>query len=117
MPIDLKRRLILLDLLDRDDVFEHVRVVFQVGGLRDAGGDHGGGAVGEDDRVDVRGRAQLLARFGDVREDAEGVVGLEEGLQVGFGEGEGVFGEGVFEGLQGYVGEVFVLACVLWEVC
>jgi hypothetical protein len=33
-------------------------------------------------------------------------------LQVGVGEREGVFGEGVFEGLEGYVGEIFILAWV-----
>jgi hypothetical protein len=89
-------------------------VVFEGGGFGDAVGDHGVGAVGEDDGVDVGRRAQFFAGFGDVREDGEGVVGGEEGLQVGGGEGEGVFGEGVFEGLEGYVGEVFVLAWRTW---
>ena len=77
MTVHLKRRLELLDLLHRDNVLEHIRVVFQIWGLGDAVGDHCGRAVGEDDGVDVGRRAQFLARFGDVREDAEGVVGFE----------------------------------------
>jgi hypothetical protein len=35
-------------------------------------------------------------------------------LEVFFGEGQGAFGEGVFEGLDGHVGKVFVLA--YWDV-
>jgi hypothetical protein len=110
MVIDFGRGLEFLDFLDGDDVFEDVGVLLQVGRLGHAAIDHSVCAVGEDDGVDVRGRAQLLARAGDVGEDAEGVVGFEEGLEFGLGELEGVFGEGVFEGLDGYEGEVFVLA-------
>jgi len=106
-----------LDFLDGDDVLEDVGVLFQVRGLGHAAGHHGVCAVGEDDGVDVRGRAQLLAGAGDVGEDAEGVVGFEEGLQFGLRELEGVFGEGVFEGLDCYEGEVAVLACWWWKMC
>lgn len=112
MPIHLERRLELLDLFHCDNILEHVRVVFEVWRSGDAVGDHARCAVGENDRVDVGRRTQFLARFGDVWEDAEGVVGFEQGLEVFFREREGVFGEGVFEGLDCYVGEVFVLACV-----
>jgi hypothetical protein len=101
--------------LDGDDVFEDVGVRFEVRGFGHAAADHGVCAVGEDDGVDVWGRAQLLARAGDVGEDAEGVVGFEQGLEFGLGELEGGFGEGVFEGLDGYEGEVSVLACLWWE--
>ena len=111
MTVHFERRLILLDLFHRDNVSEDVRVVFQVRGLGDAVGDHRGRTVGEDDGVDVGGRAQLLARFGDVREDAEGVVGFEHVLQVFFGERQRAFSEGVLEGLDRDVEEVFVLAC------
>ena len=53
MMVHLKRRLILPHLLHGDNVLENVRVVFQIWRLGDAVGHHGGGAVGEDDRVDV----------------------------------------------------------------
>ena len=117
MVINLRGRFELLHFLDGDDVFEDVGVLFQVRRLGHAAGHHGVCAVGEDDGVDVRGRAQLLARAGDVREDAEGVVGFEQGLQFGLRELEGVFREGVFEGLDCYEGEVSVLACGLKEGC
>lgn len=110
MTVHLKRRLELLDLLHSDNVLEDIRMVFQIWGLGDAVGDHCRCAVGEDDGVDVGRRAQFLARSGDVWEDAEGVVGFEHVLQVFFREREGAFGEGVFEGLDCYVGKVFVLA-------
>ena len=111
MVVNFRGRLELLHFLDGDDVLEDAGVLFQVRGFGHAAGHHGVCAVGEDDGVDVWGRAQFLAGAGDVGEDAEGVVGFEEGLQFGFGEFEGVFREGVFEGLDCYEGEVAVLAC------
>lgn len=111
MMVNLRRRLESLHLLHGNNVLENASVLFQVGRFGDAAADHGVGAVGEDDGVDVRGRAQLLTRAGHVREDGEAVVGLEQGLQLGLGQLEGVFRQGVFQRLDGYVGEVFVLAC------
>lgn len=95
--VRLTRRLVLPDLVNRDDVPEDVGLVFEVRRARDAVGDHFLRAVGEDDGVDIGGRAQLAAQAGDVGEDAEGVVGFQEALEVLFGEGEGVLGEGVFQ--------------------
>jgi hypothetical protein len=111
MIVNFGRGFEFLHFLDGDDVFEDAGVLFQVRGFGHAAGHHGVCAVGEDDGVDVWGRAQFLAGAGDVREDAEGVVGFEQGLQFGLGELEGVFREGVFEGLDCYEGEVAVLAC------
>lgn len=64
--------------------------------------------------MDVWRRAQLLARPRDIWENAEGVVGFENCLEVVFGEGKSVLGEGVFEGLDCYVGEVFILTWGGW---
>lgn len=95
--VSLTRGLVLPDLINSDDVAEDVGLVLEVRRARDAVGDHFLRAVGEDDGVDVGGRAQLAAQAGDVGEDAEGVVGFKEAMEVLIGEGEGVLGEGVLQ--------------------
>lgn len=111
MVVHLRRGLEPLDLVDRDEVLEHLGMGSQVRRLGHRIAHHGLGPVREDDRCDGRGRREALECGAHVRERREGVVRLHQRLDAAVVERVGRnFGQSVPERVSRDGGERLVAA-------